>query len=175
MSLSSWKNDLKNVLKRDPQLRVALLGIGNELNGDDAAGVWVARGLKQAIQQGRENSSPLSDSRLLVIDAGVGPEAYTGVLRRFQPELVLLIDAAAMGEPPGSILVVDCSLASGFGASTHTQSPSTLAEFLTADLGCRVLLVGIQPGQVDFDIPVTKPVQEAVHQLVAYFQTVCYP
>jgi len=155
MSLSSWKNDLTNVLRSNSRARVALLGIGNELNGDDAAGVLAARRLK---------GLPLPDS-WLVIEAGVGPEAYTGVLRRFQPELVLLVDAAHMDEAPGTICVVDCAQASGFGGSTHTQPPSTLAEFLSADLGCRVLLVGIQPGHVDFDVPVTAAVLAAVEEL----------
>ncbi len=159
MSLSSWKNDLKHALRNNP--RVALLGIGNELNGDDAAGVLAARRLKR---------QALPDT-WLVIEAGVGPEAYTGVLRRFGPELVLLVDAAHMEEAPGTIQVVDCAAASGFGGSTHTQPPSTLAEFLAADLGCRVLLVGIQPGQVDFDMPVTVAVLAAVEELVGVVST----
>ena len=165
MSLSSWKNDLKNVLKSNPPARVALLGIGNELNGDDAAGVLAARRLKGLV---------LPDS-WLVIEAGVGPEAYTGVLRRFEPELVLLVDAAHMGEAPGTVRVVDCAAASGFGGSTHTQPPSTLAEFLSADLGCRVLLVGIQPGHVDFDVPVTGAVLAAVEELAGVLRECSLP
>lgn len=162
MSLSSWKNDLTNALRSNPRARVALLGIGNELNGDDAAGVLAARRLK---------ALPLPDA-WLVIDAGVGPEAYTGVLRRFRPDLVLLVDAAHMDEAPGTIQVVDCTQARGFGGSTHTQPPSTLAEFLAADLGCRVLLVGIQPGQVDFDVPLTPAVLAAVEELAGVLREV---
>src|SRR5579864_1501585 len=73
--------------------RVALLGIGDTLRGVDGVGPRIARALKFL---------PFSDNCLFV-DAGVSPEAYTGTVREFAPDLVLLVDAVEMGAPPGHV------------------------------------------------------------------------
>ncbi|MRR29117.1 hydrogenase 3 maturation endopeptidase HyCI, partial [bacterium] len=62
-----------------------MLGIGNELNGDDSAGNWVARKLGKRLK---------AQPNLLVMDCGTLPENASGPLRRFGPRLILLIDAA---------------------------------------------------------------------------------
>jgi hydrogenase maturation protease HycI len=132
------------------------LGIGNELNGDDAAGVQVARRLKA--RGGTEG--------LLVFDAGLAPENFSGPLRRAQPALVLLVDAAEMGAQPGAVQPLDWRDAAGFGPSTHLQPLATLGEYLDSELGCRVLLLGIQPARLDFDAPLSPEVERAVEDVV---------
>ena len=88
-SRASWHDSLARTLKQLRRLnrppRLAVVGIGHELRGDDAAGVRVARALQSRF--------PTSDA-LVAIDAGSAPENHTGALRRFKPDLVLLIDAA---------------------------------------------------------------------------------
>jgi len=78
----------------------------------------------------------------------------------------LMVDAANMGEVSGSIAVLDWRDTTGFGPSTHLQPPSTLAEYLINDLGCQVVLMGIQPGQLEFDAPLSASVEDAVSELV---------
>jgi hydrogenase 3 maturation protease len=138
-------------------LRIAILGVGNELNGDDAAGMLVARGLREAVGE---------PNHLLVIEAGPAPESFGGPLRRFQPDLVLLVDAAELNQPPGSAAWIDWSEADSAAASTHTLSPSLFAQFLIQELGCRVAMIGIQPEHLDFDRPVSKVVRGAVEQVI---------
>src|SRR5512132_511548 len=97
MSPNSWRASLHLLLSQQPSKpRVAIVGIGNTLRSDDAAGIFVAR----ALMGSRFVPDP---STLLVIDAGHAPENRTADLRRFAPELILLIDAAEMGETPGAI------------------------------------------------------------------------
>ena len=79
-------------------MRTAMLGIGHELRGDDAAGLEVARRL-QALVVGQPDS--------LILETGPVPENFTGPLRRFAPDLVLLVDAALMGEPAGAVRWLD--------------------------------------------------------------------
>jgi hydrogenase maturation protease HycI len=136
-------------------MRLAILGIGNELNGDDAAGVLAARALR-----------PAGNHDLLVIEAGPAPENFTGTLRRFQPDVVLLVDAAELGEPPGSVAWVSWTAAGGWSGSTHTLPPTVLARFLVEELGCQVILVGIQPARLDFDAGLSEPVQNAIGAVV---------
>lgn len=137
-------------------LRIAVVGIGNELNGDDAAGVMVIRSLEAALEP---------RPHFLLVDGGPAPENVTGPLRRFQPDLVLLIDAAYLEQPPGSIAWVDWENTEGFSASTHTLPPHVFAEYLIRETGCQVGVIGVQPAQLEFAEPMSPPVEEAVREL----------
>lgn len=145
------------------------MGIGNELNGDDAAGVLTARLLRGQIEnrlglKGRDiqaDDSSFSTPNWMVIEAGLAPENFTGVLRRFQPDWIFLLDAAQFGAEPGHVAVIDVNQAGGFGASTHLQPLATLAIFLRAELDCEIGLLGIQPAHLDFGKPVTVVVEKA--------------
>jgi hydrogenase 3 maturation protease len=93
-----WSSLLKQALtaqKTRNQPRVAVVGVGHELRGDDAAGVIAARLLKAVLAD---------DDPVLVVEGGSAPENHTGPLRRFAPDLVLLVDTAQMGE-----LLVRCA------------------------------------------------------------------
>ncbi len=101
----------------------------------------------------------------------MAPESFTGPLRRFGAELVLLLDAAGMGEAPGAIGLLDWRNTTGFGPSSHLQPPSTLAEFLLRELGCEVALLGIQPQQLEFDAPLSPVVEAAVEEVVGELES----
>lgn len=151
------------------------MGIGNELNGDDAAGVFTARLLRSLIEEqlhpkGRDvraDGSFFSSPQWLIIEAGLAPENFTGVLRRFRPDLILLLDAAQFGHEPGYVAVIDVEQAGGFGASTHMQPLATLAMFLRAELDCEISLLGIQPEHLDFGEPVSAVVEKACAEIAA--------
>lgn len=137
--------------RRTLNRRVAVLGIGNELRGDDAAGVLVARSLTGA-----------DADHLLVIDAGLAPENQTGLLRRFQPDLVLIVDAAELGEEAGTVRWLSWEQTDGLTASTHTTPPSMLGRFLAESLACEVVVIGIQPRDTSFGAPLLPEVAAAV-------------
>ncbi len=156
-------DDLILLLQSKPGRRLAILGIGNELNADDAAGVLVARQINARLDPAEVNPP----GSLLVVEAGPSAESFTGPLRRFAPELVVLVDAAELHEPPGTILCFDWREAQGLSASTHTLPPSMLAQFLTRELGCGVALIGIQAKSLELDGPVSPEVLRAVDQVAA--------
>lgn len=143
-------------LSRTP--RLALLGIGNELNGDDAAGVLVVRALR-----GRLAPRP----HVLLLEAGLAPEAFTAPLRRFAPDCIILIDAALLDEAPGTVALVDWRDTDGLSATTHTLPPSVLVKFIHQELGCPVEMILIQPEDIEFDHHITPAVRRAVDQVVA--------
>jgi hydrogenase 3 maturation protease len=136
--------------------RVAVLGVGNEMNGDDGAGVRVVKALAARLA-----AAP----GVLLIDGGTAPESYTGPLRRFRPDLIVEIDAAHQDQPPGTLAWIDWRDADGMSASTHTLPPSVLATYLTTDLGCQMALIGVQPAQLEMGRPLSPDVAEAVERL----------
>jgi hydrogenase 3 maturation protease len=138
--------------------RVAVLGVGNQMNGDDGAGPRVVKVLASLLA---------ATPGLLVIDGGTAPENFTGPLRRFRPDLVIEIDAADQGEPPGTLAWIDWRDADGMSASTHTLPPSVLAAYLTAELGCRMVLIGIQPATLEIGKPLSPTVAAAADRLAA--------
>jgi hydrogenase 3 maturation protease len=133
--------------------RVAVVGVGNELNGDDAAGVLVVRRMAELL---------MATPGVLLIDAGLAPENFTGPLRRFRPDLVVEVDAADLGKLPGSTSWIEPHDTDGLSASTHTLPPSVLAKFLLAELGCRVAVIGIQPLRLELNAPLSPAVERGV-------------
>jgi hydrogenase maturation protease HycI len=164
MSKLSWQESLRanlqNQLKTNSAPRVAVLGIGHELRGDDAVGLWLAARLK---------SLAAGCDRLLAVEAGPAPENFTGTLRKFKPDLVVLADAAFMDADAGAIGWLSWQDASGFSASTHTLPLHLLATYLTAELDCEVALIGIQPAQLTIGAALTPEVQQAAEEISKVF------
>ena len=163
-SQSCWKNFLTPLTSpesspsRAELPRVAIVGIGNEYNGDDAAGVLVARKLGA-----RERSADAG--HVLVIEAGQTPGNVSADLRRFQPQVVVLIDAAQVNAGPGEIVWIPWETTSGMSASSHCLPLSMLARYLTLEFGCQVHLLGIQPSQNAPDSAISPQVQMAVDDI----------
>ncbi len=154
ISERSWQERLARWV-RNPGKRLALVGIGNEQRRDDAAGVWIARRL-----------APLASDSLLILDAGHAPENSTAALRRFAPDSILLIDAAEMGEAPGSVRLLETAEIEGMSASTHSLPLSMLADYLRLELGCEVLLLGIQPASTEYGEGIGEEVGEALRRII---------
>ena len=102
---------------------------------------------------------------LLVIDAGHAPENSTAELRRFAPEIVLLIDAAEIQEAPGVVRWVGLDEIDGMSASTHTLPLSMLAKYLTLEINCAVKILGIQPQSTEIAETVSDRVLQAVDEI----------
>lgn len=166
MSRPSWQNLLRQKLASDPRPSIAILGIGNELRGDDAAGVIIARELQLVVGAKQPDEQRQAASPLHIIAAGTAPEAFTGPLRRFDPDLILMIDAAQLNEPPGTIRLIEWQATIGLSASTHTLPLNVIAQYLVTELRCDVAVIGIQPYANAFDAPLSSEVRRAVKEVV---------
>ena len=109
-----------------------LLGIGNELNGDDGIGCYIAKRFKKR--------------GWLAIDCSTVPENYIGVVKRTKPELLVIVDAAYMNLPAGSIRRLKKEHASSAFISTHSLP---LRQFISEieQYAKEIVLIGIQPKQ----------------------------
>lgn len=147
---------LNRLRRPDSAPRAAVVGVGHELRGDDAAGLLAARALKPLLA---------AHDDVLVVEGGPAPENVTGALRRFHPDIVLLIDAAQFDAPPGAVRWLNWRAAAGMGASTHAGPLSMVGQYLSAELGCEVALLGIQMGGNALGAPLTPAVAQAVSEL----------
>ncbi len=160
-----WKDLLfqkLNQLKRHDASglpRTCLIGIGNDLRGDDSAGLIVARRL---LADQRFNSAP----NLLILDGGPAPENHTGKLRTFHPDLVLFIDAAHLDESPGTVQLIPLEIIDGMSASSHSLPLSILARYIISELGSQVEVLGIQSAQNEIDTGLSTPVTAAVESIL---------
>lgn len=141
--------------------KVAFVGIGNEFRGDDAVGVYVVQQLKP-LAEGRED--------LMVYESASIPESCTGPIKRYDPDLVILIDAALMSASPGTIQWIDPLAIEGLAFSTHSFPLRMLAQYLIDETGCEIRFIGVEPDELDFDTPMTPAVQAAADQLVSDLQ-----
>ncbi|HEX2981285.1 MAG TPA: hydrogenase 3 maturation endopeptidase HyCI, partial [Anaerolineaceae bacterium] len=157
-ALSAERSNLPKTDARQP--RLAVVGLGSELLGDDALGLVCARRLaKKTVHR----------PDFLVVEAGPVPENALGPLRRFEPDLVVIVDAADLALRPGSIRLVEADQLEGFSASTHTFPLSFIMDFFSHELGCPVKLLAIQPAQFEFTALLSIPVRDAVGRVVRYF------
>ena len=129
------------------------------MRSDDAAGVLVARDLLQ-------RNWRMDTDHLLVIEAGPAPENTTGDLRRFHPDVVMIIDAADMGEAPGTLQWIPEESIDGMSASTHSLPLSMLSRYLKLELNCAVAVLGIQAASNEVGERLSSDVSRAINEIV---------
>ncbi|MBC7187407.1 MAG: hydrogenase 3 maturation endopeptidase HyCI [Calditrichaeota bacterium] len=134
--------------------RVVLLGVGSEWRGDDQAGSILARGLVRS-------------ARFCPIDCGDVPEAYTGPVKEFKPDRILIADAVDLGQEPGTIAILSADGLAQKRFDTHHASLRTLIDYLRAETGAEVVLIGIQPAGLGRGSGLAPAVQESVELLRA--------
>jgi len=140
------KNHLRKSLRKRiaKASRVAVVGIGSELRGDDAAGLLVVSTLSDSW----EREPPRIPAKTFV--GSTAPENITGEVRAFAPSHIVLIDCADLGAAPGSCALIDTSAVGGGAGSTHNMPLRVLVDFLEKTMDAEVLLIGIQPECVAF-------------------------
>lgn len=169
----SWKDSLCQKLKlfkrcSSEPARICILGVGNDLRGDDSAGLIVARKLSA-------DESFVGAANVLVLEGGPAPENQTAKLRAFQPDLILFIDAAHLEEAPGTIQFIPLESIDGMSASSHSLPLSMLARYIMQELGCQVEVLGIQPAQNEICGELSSLVQAATDEIayvmITFLQT----
>lgn len=163
MSTRSWPATLRSRLAarqngRAPRLVIA--GIGNEMRGDDGAGMAILHDLTARL-------GAAESERYLLLAAQNAPESHTGPIRRFAPDLVLFVDVAWLDEPPGTVRLVPWEDTTGLSASTHTFPLHMLARYLHHETGCEVLLLGIQPEAMELGDGLSTAVSGAAAEIAS--------
>ena len=133
--------------------RKIVLGIGNPLGSDDAVGIYVARKLNESGEEIRQLD-------IISIDTAPAPENYTSVIRQNRPEQLILVDAADMGLPAGSIRLLSADQIKTMSFSTHSMPLSAFVAYVQEFCG-QVFIIGIQPEETAPGEKITAIVQKS--------------
>jgi hydrogenase 3 maturation protease len=149
---------LKQELKKfaEKYSKIIFLCIGNDMRGDDGLGPLMARNLTKLFK---------NQSELLVINAETVPENYSGLIRKENPSHIIFIDAVEMKMSPGSIKLVKCEEIAEYNISTHAMPLSFIIKYLESFTDAKILLIGIQPKNMEMSNPISKEVKSGVEEL----------
>jgi len=118
--------------------RIVVCGIGNEVRGDDAFGILVAERLKELVK----------NPNVLILNCGEVPESYTGKIIKFEPDLVIFVDAVDFGGEHGEVILADPEGTLGEAVSTHSLPLKILVGYLKSQINAEFVLLGCQPGNL---------------------------
>lgn len=142
-------------LNMQPEGKIAILGIGNELRGDDAAAIKIVRKIQEKIDS--EN--------ILVINGGSVPEKFTSKIKDFDPNQILLIDTVDFGEEARFVSRAEPNNIQRDFMSTHRMSLDMLIEYLEGETGAEIFLIGIQPARIEKDAKISEDVEKSIKEL----------
>ncbi|HIJ07282.1 MAG: Hydrogenase maturation protease [Methanomicrobiales archaeon 53_19] len=130
-----------------------LLGVGNTLLSDDGVGCFIADRFDRFPSDNLSSDSFSSGGWRAfgwrafgwrAFHGGTAPENFTAPIRRLEPEILVIVDAADMGLPPGSIRIIPPDQIDDTSIGTHMLPLSHLIHYLSSDIP-EILFIGIQP------------------------------
>ena len=140
--------------------KVCVMGIGNFDRADDQSGLAV-------IEKLEKETFP---DTVKVINAGPVPEAFTGVIKKFVPDILLVVDAAMMDEEPGVIRVFsENDIDDAYMVTPHKVSMTMYMQYLRHYLKeIKGLFIGIQPFSLTYMEEMSQEVRKSVDYVSDY-------
>ena len=145
--------DFKSRLKG----KVVILGIGNTLRSDDGAGSVLTSRIK-------------GKTPFVVFDAQESPENYLEKIIQEKPDTVVIIDAVDFGGKPGEFKFLqaqDIKTVNLF--ATHNASISLTINYLQNNLKADIIILIIQPKNINFGDKLSREVADTLDELEAWF------
>ena len=140
--------------------RAAILGIGSPLRGDDALGLVLIEELRKSLKGAKRRI------RVKLFSCQTAPENFTGEIKKFKPDIILIIDALDMGKKAGRMSALDAKAKSvNVSFSTHGLPIKMFIDYLHHALSCRVITIGIQPKSLEFGAVLSKDVKKSIGKL----------
>jgi len=141
--------NLRDILKG----KIVILCVGNRDRGDDGVGPYLYDEIKE--------KTPHE-----VIDAGVVPENYTGVVTRLKPDAIIIVDAIQFEGEAGEWKLFSGEDLRAGRVSTHDVSPKLLIEYLKSSTNAGIYILGIKPKSNKFGEGLSKEVKNSMQLLV---------
>ena len=133
--------------------KVVILGMGNTLRSDDAAGSLLAARIKDRVSY-------------TFYDAGQSPENYLEKIIKEKPDTILIIDAVDFGGKPGEFRLMEArDLKTVNLFSTHNASISLAINYLKNNLQADIIILIIQPKGISFGEGLSQQISETLNRL----------
>ncbi len=145
------------IIKKSP--KIAFLGVGSPLRGDDNVGNQIVAALESELK-----SNP--GQKIHFYQGESAPENFTGAIRAFSPEYLIIFDAAELGKPPGTFSIIPPEQIDGIGFASHVLPLKIICNYLSSTVEREILMVGIQPHNLEFGESLSPVVTEAIDNFV---------
>ncbi|MGD9015417.1 MAG: hydrogenase 3 maturation endopeptidase HyCI [Candidatus Omnitrophota bacterium] len=150
-------NDILTGIKEHLKSKLAIVGIGNMLKGDDQVGPLLIQRL-----QGKTDAC--------LFDCGQVPENYVQPIIETAPQTIFIIDAADWGGLIGELRLIKKEEVKNFSFSTHNASLGLFWDYLKNELPlANIIIIGIQVGKRDLMQSLSPEVESSLNQLVNFF------
>ena len=151
----SLKSEIDDFLKDYEKL--IIIGIGNELRGDDGLGSFIIKEL--------EKEETINNDKIIIIDGGSAPENFTGLIKKENPSHIIIVDAALMGSEVGTIKSIKKEEIDNINLSSHSMSLSFLIKYLENDIEFKFLFIGIEPLAMNLGEGLSKEILKSANSL----------
>ena len=133
-----------------------IFGIGNILLGDDGVGVRVVEKIKEEIKNISED-----------IDVIIGETDYLYCLNQIEEDdTIVIIDSTYLDINPGYVSYFDLKGCNKFIKYFNSQHESNLVKsILIENLNVKGYLIGIEIGEVDFSLELSKTIKENFYNI----------
>jgi len=149
-------NDFHGELEKLPDGDFLVVGLGNEMRGDDKAGVLVAeKGAKEFPGN--------------FINAGMSIENYIFKITSRPEKNIIIADAADFGGSTGEIRVIPSENLAEQGISTHSLSLKRISVFFD-DAGQKVFFLAIQPKNTAVGEAASDEVRKSAEYILDFFR-----
>lgn len=133
--------------------KVVLLGVGSPLRSDDGAGMLVIEKLQESLP---------AHPNLLLCGGETAPENFTGKIKAFGPDLMIVVDACDVGLPPGKVVEIPPEKVGGPSFCSHMLPVKVMINYLIEETGTSALLLGFQYKTLMFDGPMSPEMATSV-------------
>ncbi|MFA5160614.1 MAG: hydrogenase 3 maturation endopeptidase HyCI [Elusimicrobiales bacterium] len=134
--------------------KAVILGVGNDMRGDDGAGPALVKLLSGKCPG------------ITLIDGGQTPENKAFEIIRLKPSSLVIVDAADMGLKPGQTALIDGENISNVSFSSHALPLTVLTSYLEREIpGLKVYIAGIQPKTTAFGGRLSREARAAIKNL----------
>ena len=140
--------------------KVVILGIGNDMRGDDAVGTVLAQKLAKIFTE---------NQKITVFDGKTVPENFTGAIRKERPSHIILVDAVDMNKKPGQIELISRKQIANYNISTHAMPLSFLIKYLKSTCPAELIIVGIQPKTTILVNKMSVEIENSIEMLLKLF------
>lgn len=138
--------------------KIILLGIGNELRGDDAFGTVLAKRLRDKVA-------------FKVFEAGSSPENFLGKVINEKPDTLLIVDAVDFGGEIADIKILGLKyIKTKNFFLTHNPSLSLLYDFFKRSISAKFYLLAIQPKSIALGGEMCPQIESKLEELTEWFK-----